>query len=75
MMGGALLAIPLTITQVNPISIFIVFTLWGFLREQAQKNDRGRSFKENWIGIWNVPKLIEGVSWGVGAALLTLVLN
>ena len=71
--GGALLALPLYAT--NPLLVFLVFSIWGLLREQAQKHTKGLSAKQNWIGpgIWSVEKLVEGVAWGVGGALITWI--
>jgi len=68
--GGALLATPLIVfgTQ-SPIVTFFVFSAWGLLREQAQRNVRGAGFKRNWLDIWNMNKLSEGISWGVGSLI------
>ena len=70
--GGALLALPLT--TINPFILFLVFSIWGLLREQAQKNAKGMSFTQNWIKIWNLEKLLEGFAGGVGAAILAWIL-
>tara|TARA_R110002110_G_scaffold289915_1_gene504219 strand:+ start:448 stop:714 length:267 start_codon:yes stop_codon:yes gene_type:complete len=72
--AGALMAAVMVLWP-SPVSTLIVFSLFGLLREQAQKNLRGLSFRENWIEIWNRHKLIEGLSWGVGGLLAHLTIN
>ena len=69
--GGALLALPLV--SANPIALFFVFSVWGLLREQAQKHVKGMPFEQNWLGIWNLEKAIEGFSWGIGALLISII--
>jgi len=72
-LGGAALTVPLVLTSnINPFVVFFVFSAWGLLREQAQKNQRGRTFRENWIEIWNTHKLIEGTTWGIGAFIVSM---
>jgi len=70
--GGALLALPLA--NSNPAVLFFVFSIWGLLREQAQKHSQIMSFEYNWIEVWNMEKLIEGISWGIGAFLSSLII-
>ena len=66
--GGFLLAVPLRAS--HPVALFVVFALFGLLREQAQRSELG------WIGAFIEPdgdirwhKVIEGCTWGLGAAL------
>ncbi len=72
--GGALLAVPLIASGFSsPVVVFCVFSIWGLLREQAQRHVRGAGFERNWIGIWNWNKLTEGLAWGVGGAAASLL--
>jgi len=67
--AGAALALPLVLLP-GPVATFCVFSVWGLLREQAQKNERSESFSNNWLHIWNGNNLIEGFAWGVGGGFI-----
>ncbi|HIF12863.1 MAG TPA: hypothetical protein EYQ82_07660 [Dehalococcoidia bacterium] len=65
---GGVLATPLVLVP-SPVTTFCVFAATGLLREQAQSNERGASFLDNWFHCWNGNKLVEGFAWGVGGGL------
>ncbi|MBV46958.1 MAG: hypothetical protein GY772_32525 [bacterium] len=67
--AGGVLATPLVWVP-SPLTTFCVFTVWGLLREQAQGDERGASFMNNWFYIWNSNKLLEGFAWGVGGGVV-----
>jgi len=72
--GGAALATPMVLWP-SFITTFFVFVIWGLLREQAQFHVRGETFEYNWLGFWSKNKIIEALSWGVGASFCHVMID
>ena len=65
---GALLVLPLVYVP-SPLASFVVFLVWGFLREQAQGHIRDAGFVENWVKVWSWHKVVAALFGGIGAGV------
>jgi len=51
-----------------PLCVFVTWCAWGLLREQAQSKDEGF-----FSGTKNFHKTCEGLSWGFGGLIATII--
>ena len=71
--GGALIAffgfLAAFVTGLPEVGAFVAGSLVGLFREHEQHNG-GNIFDFSWI---TPSRLLEGVAWGIGAALMALI--